>query len=138
MASVLSRENTRESICVAMKQKEVFATTGSRIRVRVFGGFDFSEQDLARSDFAENGYDKGVPMGGDLAAGPEGVAPGFLTRANRDWANLDRIQIVKGWVTDSGDTTEKVFDMVWSGDRVIRADGKLPAVGNTFDLDASS
>lgn len=140
IAAVWSRENTREALWDAMQRKEVYATTGTRMRVRVFGGWEFDEADLANSDFAALGYASGVPMGGDLSAAPEGAAPGFLIRALRDpdGANLDRIQIVKGWTEADGSLGEKVFDVAWSGDRQPGADGKLPAVGSTVDIKAAS
>ena len=100
----LGAENTREALWDAMARKEVYATTGTRLRVRVFAGFDFTADDLDRPDFAKNGYQKGVPMGGDLKAAPEGKAPAFLIRAMRDadGANLDRVQVVKGWLDAAG------------------------------------
>lgn len=136
LAAVWARENTREAIWDAMARKEVFATTGTRMMVRVFAGFDFAAADLQRSDFARNGYDKGVPMGGDLKAAPAGKAPVFLIRALRDpdGANLDRVQVVKGWVDAQGKTHEKVYDVAWSGNRKPGKNGKLPAVGNTVDV----
>ena len=99
-------------------------------------GWDFTKDDLNRSDFAKHGYDNGVPMGGDLASAPEGKVPAFLIRALRDvdGANLDRIQIVKGWLAADGGTQEKVYDVAWSGDRKVGADGKLPPVGNTVNV----
>ena len=140
LAAVWARENTREALWDAMKRKETFATTGTRMRVRVFAGWGFAEDDLARSDFAAHGYKNGVPMGGDLTAGPEGAAPTFLIRALRDpdGANLDRVQIVKGWTTADGEPEERVYDIAWSGDRKAGADGKLPLVGNTVDLETAT
>jgi hypothetical protein len=139
LAAVWSRENTREAIWDALKRKEVFATTGTRMRVRVFAGWSFAEEDLDRSDFAQHGYENGVPMGGDLS-GAEGEAPTLLVRALRDpdGANLDRVQVVKGWVDASGETQEQVYDIAWSDDRAIGPDGKLPAVGNTVDVENAS
>ena len=104
--------------------------------VRVFGGFDFTPKDLERSDFAENGYAKGVPMGGDLKSAPAGKAPAFLIRAVRDadGANLDRVQVIKGWLDAAGKTHEKVYDVAWSGNRKPGEDGKLPPVGNTVNV----
>lgn len=136
LAAVWARENTREAIWDAMKRKETFATTGTRIRVRVFGGWSFKESDLVRSDFAAHGYANGVPMGGDLTNGPAGGVPTLLVRAIRDpdGANLDRIQIIKGWTTAEGAPEEKVYDVAWSGNRVPGPDSKLPPVGNTVDL----
>ena len=140
LAAVWARENTREALWDAMARKEVFATTGTRIRVRVFGGFEFSEDDLDRSDFAKHGYDKGVPMGDDLTSAPEGKAPTFLIRAIRDvdGANLDRIQIIKGWLNANGKSEEKIYDVAWSDDRKPDADGKLPAVGNTVNVEEAT
>lgn len=135
-AAVWAAENTRESIFDAMKRKETYATTGPRMIVRFFGGWEFQEKDAADRLPARVGYAKGVPMGGDLSAAPPGKAPTFLVAALRDpmGANLDRIQIVKGWVSRSGKTAEKVYDVVWGGDRKPAADGKLPPVGNTVDV----
>jgi len=141
LAAVWSRENTREALWDAMQRKEVYATTGTRMLVRVFGGFDFRAQDLYRSDFAKHGYDKGVPMGGDLKKAPRGKAPAFLVRALRDvdGANLDRIQIVKGWIDASGRQRERVYNVAWSGDRKPYPNsGRLPPVGNTVDVKAAT
>ena len=137
LAAVWATENTRESIFDAMQRKEVYGTTGSRMRVRLFGGWDFTAQDLNSRRPAVIGYQKGSPMGGDLRAMPAGAkAPNFMVYALRDpiGANLDRIQMVKGWIDVSGETHEKVHDVAWSGDRSPGADGKLPAVGNTVDV----
>jgi hypothetical protein len=135
LAAVWARENTREALWDAMARKEVFATTGTRIRVRVFGGFGFTEDDLYRSDFAKHGYEKGVPMGGDLKEADK--APTFLVRAIRDpdGANLDRVQMVKGWMDADGKTYEKVFDLAVSDGREIAADGRCKTpVGNTVNV----
>jgi hypothetical protein len=136
LAAVWARGNTREALWDAMARKEVYATTGTRLVVRVFGGFDFTAADLDASNFAELGYQGGVPMGGDLTAAPEGKAPGFMIRAMRDvdGANLDRVQVIKGWLDAEGKTQEQVYDVAWSGDRSVGADGKLPPVGNTVDV----
>jgi hypothetical protein len=133
-AAVWARENTREAIFDAMARREVFATTGSRLMVRFFGGWDFTEADTMRRYPAFEGYRKGVPMGGNLRG--IGEAPTFLVAAVRDpfSGNIDRIQIIKGWVDGSGETQEKVYDVVWGGDREIGADGKLPPVGNTVNV----
>jgi hypothetical protein len=135
LAGVWARENTREAIWDALKRKEVYATTGSRMTVRVFGGWDFDPEEVYRPDFAATGYDRGVPMGADLFTGPEGAAPTFMVRALRDpdGANLDRIQIVKGWVGADGEPQTKVFDVAWSGDREQDEDGKIPPVGSTVE-----
>jgi hypothetical protein len=140
LAAVWARENTREALWDAMARKEVYATTGTRMTVRVFAGYDFTAKDLDRSDFAEQGYARGVPMGGDLKAAPAGRAPAFIIRAVRDpdGANLDRIQIVKGWLDAAGKTHEKVYDVAWSGSRKRGANGKLPPVGNTVNVAAAS
>jgi hypothetical protein len=136
VAGVWARENTREAIWDALARKEVYATTGTRLLVRVFAGFDFAPADLQRSDFARNGYARGVPMGGDLKAAPAGKAPSLLIRAVRDpdGANLDRVQVVKGWLDAQGRAREKVYDVVWSGNRKPGKDGKLPPVGSTVDV----
>jgi hypothetical protein len=137
LAAVWSRENTREALWDAMARKEVYATTGTRIRVRVFAGWDFDAEDLTRSNFAENGYEKGVPMGGDLTDAPANKAPNFLIKAVRDpdGANLDRIQIIKGWVDKDGKTQEKIYDVAVSNDRKADKNGKYPPVGNTINMD---
>jgi hypothetical protein len=136
LAAVWARENTREALWDAMARKEVYATTGSRLIVRVFGGFDFTVKDLERSDFAAYGYKRGVPMGGDLQNAAAGKAPAFLIRALRDvdGANLDRIQIIKGWLDAAGKTHEKVYDVAWAGARKPAPNGQLPPVGNTVNV----
>jgi hypothetical protein len=136
LAGVWARENTRQALFDAMERKETYATTGSRMLVRFFGAWDFDEADAARRLPADIGYVKGVPMGGDLRARPAGAgAPTFLVAALKDpySGNLDRIQIVKGWL-ENGERMEKVYDVVWSGDRRPGADGTLPPVGNTVDV----
>ena len=135
-AGIWATHNTREAIFDAMLRKETYATTGSRITVRFFGGWDFDEADAGNRLPASVGYSKGVPMGGDLTNGPEGKAPSFLVAAAKDplSGNLDRIQIVKGWTDKDGETQEKVYDVAWSGDRKPGEDGKLPAVGDTIDV----
>ncbi|MBW1843801.1 MAG: DUF3604 domain-containing protein, partial [Deltaproteobacteria bacterium] len=137
LAAVWATENTREAIFDAMQRKEVYATTGPRMAVRMFGGWDFTDQDLNSREPAFAGYTKGSPMGSDLRTMPKDAkAPSFMVYALRDpiGANLDRIQIVKGWLDKKGSTHEKVYDVAWSGDRVADANGKLPAVGNTVDV----
>ena len=140
IAGVWARENTREALWDAMERKEVYATTGTRIRVRVFGGWNFEAADADRSDFAAYGYANGVPMGGDLSDAPKGAAPKLMIRAIRDpdGANLDRIQVIKGWTTADGEPQERVFDVSWSGGRTPGADGKLPPVGDTVDPETAS
>lgn len=132
---VWAASNTRAAIFDAMERREVYSTTGPRITLRFFGGYDFTSDDLKNRDLARIGYGKGVPMGADLEAS-DGTAPSFLVYALRDstGANLDRIQIVKGWVDGDGNTMEKVYDVVWSDERERDADGKLQPVGNTVDL----
>jgi len=139
-AGVWATENTRDAIFDAMMRKEVYATTGPRMTVRFFGGWDYTSDDADRNNFAEVGYAKGVPMGSDLTSAPDGKAPTFMvaTLKDPDGANLDRIQIVKGWFDGDGDTHEKVYDVVWAGDREPGADGMLPAVGNTVDLETAT
>ena len=135
-AAVWATENTRASIFDAMERREVYATTGTRMAVRLFGGYEFTAADAKSRNPAIAGYGKGVPMGGDLDAPPEGKAPTFLVAALKDpiGAYLDRYQIVKGWMDEKGETHEKVYDVVWSGDRKPGADGKVPAVGSTVDV----
>ncbi|GAB5451221.1 MAG: DUF3604 domain-containing protein [Halioglobus sp.] len=132
---IWARENTREALFDAMMRKETYATTGPRMTVRFFGGWDFTDADALGRLPADAGYSKGVPMGADLPVNKGGDAPTFLVAAQRDpySGNLDRIQIVKGWIDKRGDRHEKVYDVVWSGDRSPDADGKLPPVGNTVD-----
>ena len=135
LAAVWATENTRRAIFDAMERKEVYATTGSRIGLRFFGGWEFTDKDAASRTPAEIGYAKGVPMGGDLENPPEGKAPSFLVAALKDpfSGNLDRVQIIKGWLDADGKTHEKVYDVAWSGDRKPGVDGKLPPVGSTVD-----
>ena len=135
-AAVWATENTRESIFEAMERKETYATTGPRMTVRFFGGWDFVPADAANRLPADVGYAKGVPMGGDLRSAPAGKSPTFLVGAMKDplSGNLDRIQIVKGWVDAKGARQEKIYDVAWSDNRKPGADGKLPAVGNTVDV----
>ena len=135
-AAVWAQENTRASIFDAMKRRETYATTGPRMLVRFFGGFDFEAADANSRSPAIAGYTKGVPMGGDLTNAPAGKAPTFLVAALKDpiGANLDRYQIIKGWLDSAGEVHEKIYDVAWSGDRKAGADGKLPPVGNTVDV----
>jgi hypothetical protein len=141
LAAVWAEENTREAIFDAMARKEVYATTGSRMGVRFFGGWDYTSDDLASRTPAFAGYAKGVPMGGDLPEAPEGKAsPTFMIYALKDpiGANLDRIQIVKGWLDADGNTREQVFDVVWAGDREPDTNGKVPPIGSTVDAEQAS
>ena len=123
LTAVWARENTRAALFDAMRRKEVYGTTGTRIRVRVFGGWDFEAHEVTRPDFTSAGYQRGVPMGGTLTDGPNGGAPRFMIRALRDpdGANLDRIQVIKGWLDDDGEVHERIYDVAVSGDREIDA-----------------
>ncbi len=137
LTAVWARENTRGEIFDAMKRKEVYATTGTRMTVRVFGGWDFGPDDVVRPDFIEQGYRRGVPMGGDLRKAPSGGAPRFMIRALRDpdGANLDRLQVIKGWLDEKGETHERIYDVAVSDGRKIGPDGRcMTPVGDTVDL----
>jgi hypothetical protein len=135
---VWATANTREAIWDAMQRRETYASTGPRITVRVFAGYDFTEDDLNSADMAEKGYKKGVPMGGDLPAPAEKKNPGFMIAAVKDpiGANLDRVQVIKGWVDAKGNKQEKIYNVVWSNTDKRKQDsnGKIPAVGNTVNL----
>jgi hypothetical protein len=135
LAGVWAEENTRQSIYAAMARKETFGTSGPHIKLRFFGGWDFTAADVRNADFAKNGYARGVPMATDLAVAANGKAPVFIVWAAKDpmSGNLDRIQIIKGWVAADGKPQEKVYDVVWSGKRDPDATGKVPAVGSTVD-----
>jgi hypothetical protein len=140
LAGVWATDNTREAIFDAMERKETYATTGSRMMVRFFGGWNFTLADFNNRQPVFAGYSKGVPMGGDLPPMGSGKsAPSFMVYSLRDpvGANLDRIQIVKSW-HDGRKTHEKVHDVVWSGDRKPGAKGKLPPVGNTVNASTAS
>jgi hypothetical protein len=138
LTAVWAKDNTREALFDAMERKEVYATTGPRMMVRFWGGWEFEAADANNRLPGEVGYSKGVPMGGDLRKAPEGKAPTFLVGALKDplSGNLDRIQIVKGWLDKKGNTHEKVYNVAWSDadSRQLDASGKLPAVGNTVDV----
>ncbi|MGD9501240.1 MAG: DUF3604 domain-containing protein [Methyloceanibacter sp.] len=140
VAAVWARANTRQALFDALERRETYATTGPRMRVRFFGGYDFSKDDERRRDLALIGYSKGVPMGGDLKSAPDGKAPSFLVYALRDpiGANLDRIQIIKGWIGADGKPQEKVYDVAWGDNRKPGPDGKVPPVGDTVDLSIPS
>jgi hypothetical protein len=136
--AVWATENTREAIWDAMERKETYSTTGTRMAVRFFGGWDFEAKDAQDRTPASLGYAKGVPMGGDLRKAPAGKAPTFLVAALKDpiGANLDRIQVVKGWLDAKGELQERVYDVVWSGGRKPDPKtGKVPSVGSTVDVE---
>lgn len=136
-AAVWAKENTREAVWDAMQRKEVYATTGSRIGLRVFAGWRFKESDASVPDIATVGYSKGVPMGGDLADAADNAQLGLLISALRDplGANLDRVQVVKGWLDASGASHEKVYNVAWSNSdsRRMGKDGKLAPIASTVD-----
>jgi hypothetical protein len=136
-AAVWARENTREALWDAMERKETYSTTGPRMVVRFFGGWDFEAKDAHERMPASTGYAKGVPMGGDLRRAPAGRKPSFLVAALKDpiGANLDRIQIIKGWLDAKGALHEQVVDVAWAGDRKPDDKGKLPSVGSTVDVE---
>jgi len=140
LAAVWATDNTREAIFDAMQRKEVYGTTGSRMTVRLFGGWEFTDADLKSRNPALAGYKRGVPMGADLPARTDAKAPSFMVYALRDpiGANLDRIQMVKGWVSADGQAQERVYDVTWSGERKVDSKGKVPAVGNTVNATTAS
>jgi hypothetical protein len=139
-AGVWAQENTRESLFAAMKRKEVYGSTGPRIMLRFFAGWDYAEKDAMRSDLARVGYASGVPMGGDLTQAPEGKSPGFLIRAVKDpdGANLDRAQIIKGWRDKQGDLHEKIYNVALSDGRKENRRGEVRPVGNTVNVPVAS
>ncbi len=141
-AAIWADENTREALFDAMRRKETYATTGTRMTVRFFGGWDFEESDSSAGSLVEQGYARGVPMGGDLPEAEISTAPVFMVAAMKDplGANLDRVQIVKGWVDANSETHEQVHDVVWSnaGQRQIDDAGRLTPVGSTVDLEAAT
>jgi hypothetical protein len=139
LAAVWARENTREAILAALKRREVYATSGPRISVQFFAGYGLSETLLQSGKDYALAASSGVPMGGELS-GAAGEVPRFVVLAARDpsGANLDRVQIVKGWIDADGTTHEKVFDVAWSGERVPDAAGRIPDVGNSVDVSTAS
>mgnify|MGYP001171798113 FL=1 len=139
-AGVWAKENTRKSLFDAMKRKEVYGSTGPRITLRFFGGWNYEEQDAMRPDLARVGYTSGVPMGGDLTQAPKGESPSFLIRATKDpdGANLDRIQVIKGWRDNEGDLHEKIHNVALSDGRKENRGGKVRPVGNTVNVPDAS
>jgi hypothetical protein len=137
LAAVWATENTRAAIFDALSRREVYGTTGPRIQVRFFGGWDYSKRDVARPDYATVGYARGVPMGGDLLRHKGGKAPRFMVVAakDQDGANLDRVQIVKGWLDKNGSVQNRIYDVALSdGRKVDPKTGKAPPVGNTVNV----
>ncbi len=140
-AAIWAHENTRDSLFAAMKRREVYATTGSRITLRFFGGWAYQPSDIQVPDWLDIAYTSGVPMGGDLFKAPKGQAPKFIIFASKDpdGANLDRVQVVKGWLDDKNMLHEKVYDVAWSGNRSIDSvTGKLESVGSTVNVKEAS
>lgn len=135
LAAVWAEENTRASLHDAMRRKETYSTSGPRIAVRFFGGWNYPQDLTERADWIERAEEQGVPMGGDLSAADKATAPSFAVWAIRDpdSGNLDRIQIVKGWVDNGGESYEKIYNVAWSGERKFDSTGALPPVGNTVD-----
>ena len=137
---VWATENTREALFDAMMRKEVYASTGPRITVRFFGGWGYGPNDVFLPNFAAIGYNKGVPMGSDLTAAPEGRVPTFLIRAMKDpdGANLDRVQVIKGWGNATGETHEKIYNVALSDGRKKKNNGKVKPVGSSVDIGNAS
>lgn len=136
LSCVWAEENTRKSIYDAMHRKEAWATSGSRITVRLFAGYDFGNTTPKDKNWAEIGYKNGAPMGADMPENINNQAAKLMIWALKgpNSGNLDRIQVVKGWVDADGNTQEKIYNVAWSGDRKLDAKGKLPSVGNTVDI----
>ena len=139
-AAVWAEEDTRESLFAAMKRKETYATTGPRMTVRFFGGWDYHKDDAQKPDLASIGYSKGVPMGGDLTNAPNDRPPTFLIRAVRDpdGANLDRVQVIKGWHDKNGELHEKIYNVALSDERKANRRDKVKPVGSTVDIPSAS
>ncbi len=136
LAAVWATENTRQGIFDALKRREVYATTGPRIALRVFAGWDFAPEDAQSADLAAIGYAGGAPMGGELRAtvnSADGIKLLINAQKDPEAANLDRVQVIKGWVDSAGESREKIYDVAWSGERRPLPDGSLPSVGNTVD-----
>ena len=140
LAAVWATDNTRAALFDAMERKETYASTGPRMQVRVFAGWDFSEEDLNSQDFVERGYTNGVPMGGDLSAASAEQAPRLMVVATKDpdGGNLDRLQIIKGWMDSEGKTHERIYDVACGGDRVVVGRQCDDLVGNTVDIATAS
>jgi hypothetical protein len=142
LAAVWASENTREAVFDALRRGETYATSGTRIRLRVFGGWGYEAALLDDPAWVDRAYAGGVPMGSDLPAAPPGAtAPRLLIRAAKDpeGANLDRVQVVKGWLGADGKHREKIFEVAWAGERALDpVSGKLPAVGSTVDVAAAT
>jgi hypothetical protein len=139
LAAVWAPQNTREGIFDAMQRKETYATTGPRIQLRMFASWAYDDALLSTHSWLKTAYMNGVPMGGALLLDESDQtikSPTFLINAIKDpmGANLDRAQIIKGWIDKDGELHEKVFNVAWSGDRKLDANGKLNEVGNTVDV----
>ncbi|MEY2853078.1 MAG: hypothetical protein RL030_210, partial [Pseudomonadota bacterium] len=141
LAGVWAKTNTRQDILEAFRRREVYGTSGPRIALRMFAGWEFSSADGRATDISVAGYRRGVPMGADLPTAPgRRHAPTLMIEAARDplSGNLDRIQVVKGWLDGAGVVHEEIFDVAWSGERRKGADGRLPPVGNTVDAQTAT
>ncbi len=141
VAGVWAKENTREAIFEAFERKEVFATSGPRIKVRFFASWNWDTLNIEQANWVNDAYQLGVPMGQDLVGqNAPNKAPSFIINAIKDseGANLDRVQVVKGWVDQDGQTHEQIIDVAWSDNRVLDSNGKLPTVGNTVDLSTAT
>jgi len=139
IAGVWATENTRTAIYEALERKETFATSGPRIKLRFFAGWDMQVDSIGRDDWVTTAYANGVPMGSDLRSqesGDKGQSPSFIIEAIKDGegANLDRVQMVKGYLDKEGNPQETIFEVVWAGNRAIDSNGKLPAIGNSVDI----
>ena len=137
---IWATENTRDAIYEGMVSKETFATTGTMMKVRFFGGWNFKDADIEGGGWVSSGYSNGVAMGSELTAQQGNASPSFLIWAQKDpnSGNLDRVQVVKGWVDADGNQHEKVYNVAWSGDRKLDADGNLPAVGSTVNAETAT
>ena len=139
-AAIWAEENTREALFAAMKRKETYATTGPRMTVRFFGGWGYEKEDALKPDLARIGYSKGVPMGGDLTSAPKGQSPNFLILAVKDpkGANLDRVQVIKGWHDKNGELHEKIYNVALSDNRKENWRGQVKPVGSTVNVKDAS